>query len=521
MRARLGSLPTGRRRTTQASTAALAALTLLGALILGLAPGVLTLSATLGLLAVGIAAFAARLMREALGRVWARASADPRRDAAAPPPATGVNLRWSRRLFYLGALTVGLASFNVGFGLTFSQFAFLLALGGALFAVLRGHGIPLLPTALIVGTATFAFGGVISSFGAPLPGRSAGEVPQAIYVMGLWGFAAAMVLRTRRQVLTALTLWTVSIAIDGAGAIAQVAGSDWLVGPLEGNRATAFLPHPNDLGGACGIALIPALLLATARVPEWRRPATALRWLVVALIAAGVVLSASVAGMATAAVAVVIWLSSPLVRTPTRAAVLAALGVAMVAVLLIGGDDVTSPGERLKQVTSASGSGPEAGSGEERIKIVETVWPRIVENPLVGTGLADGGEPVTITANGQTRPYQAHGAPLAAWYEAGIAGLVGLLLVFGSLARTGWRSLRAARNRLDLQVGWALLAGFGAFVVWSMTVPFVFQQYAWFSAVAVLAWGLRRDAAPAPKSAPAWARGGQAVALRAPQPAGR
>ena len=118
---------------------------------------------------------------------------------------------------------------------------------------------------------------------------------------------------------------------------------------------------PNDLGGATGIALVPCLLL-TARTGPGRSLITRLLpWALLILTAAGLVLSASVTGMAVALAGIVIWLSLPAVRTPSRVAVLAGLASALL-VLAVAGGGVTSPTKRIEQVTSPVGSSSSAGS---------------------------------------------------------------------------------------------------------------------------------------------------------------
>jgi O-antigen ligase len=217
-----------------------------------------------------------------------------------------------------------------------------------------------------------------------------------------------------------------------------------------------------------------------------------LPWLLVAFIALGLILSASVAGMAAGLVGVVVWLSAPSVRAPRRVAVVAVLASTL-AVVAVAGGKVTSPTERLNLVTSAPQTQPGAGSGQERLSIVETAWPRILADPVIGTGLDNSGKSVTIRSNGQSIAYQAHGAPLAAWYEAGIFGLVGALVILGALAVTGWKALALAGDADDMLIAWSLFAAFAAFILYSMTVPFVFQQFGWIAAVMLLAWALRRD----------------------------
>jgi len=386
-----------------------------------------------------------------------------------------------------------------------SEILFIASFAGCVFAVLRGERVARVPAALVVGVLVFAFGAAISSASARSPGDSLAEALHAVYVMLLWAWTGAMVLRSRRQLLVAITLWTVSAAANGVGALTQVAGIDSIAGALEENRATGFADHANDLGAATGVALVPALMLATRWRAKETSPARFGRWVVVALIAIGAALSASVAGMAGALVAILVWLSSPSVRAGTRVAIVAALAVALLGAAVVGGGSVTSPAERLQQVTSTPGLQPAAGSGQERLDIARTAWPRISADPLVGAGLDTPDTVVTVFSAGRAVPYQVHGALLAAWYGAGIFGLIGILIVFGAVFAAGWRGLTREASDDGRLIGWALLAAFAAFLVYAMTAPLFFQQYGWFAAVMLVAWSVGSGAlARRPAPAPTW-----------------
>jgi O-antigen ligase len=247
-------------------------------------------------------------------------------------------------------------------------------------------------------------------------------------------------------------------------------------------------------------------MLATRWSSEEASLARLGRWAVVALIALGAALSASVAGMAGALVAILVWLSSPSVRAGTRVTIVAALAVALMAAAVVGGGSVTSPTERLQQVTSTPGLEPAAGSGQERLEIARTAWPRISADPLVGAGLDTPDTVVTVLSAGRTVPYQVHGALLAAWYGAGIFGLIGILIVFAAVFAAGWRALRREASDDGRLIGWALCAAFAAFIVYAMTAPLFFQQYGWFAAVMLIAWsvGVEEVSRRRPATAPSW-----------------
>jgi O-antigen ligase len=390
-----------------------------------------------------------------------------------------------RLLFYLGTATVTESSLRPAFGLSASEILFMAALVGCLFAAMRGHGLPSLPPSLVLGVALFALGGSLSTLTAHSPGGSAAQVLHAIYVLLLWTWTGAMVLRTRQHLYVAIALWSASAAVNGVAAISQVVHTH--------QRAKGFTDHPNDLGGAAAVALIPALMLATTPT-LMRRPAIRwAHWVAVALIAVAVFVSGSVAAMVAGLVATVIWLSSPAVRAPSRAAACAAVAGA-ISVALVAGGTVVSPVHRVDQVTGPTNVQAGSGSGETRVQMWGTAWSRIKSSPIVGTGFDSAGTAVTVSVDGQWTAEALHGAPIAVWYEGGILSLLGFLVIVGAFGAAGWRGMAAASPGPDSVMGWALFAAFVGWMVFAVSGPFYFQQYGWISGVMLVAWRLRRAA---------------------------
>jgi O-antigen ligase len=482
------------------------------AVLLGVAAGALPVWGVLTLAVLGIGLLTALLYRHSLRsrpstRTQLKTGKLEERETSRFRDAAGASasdrlLRIPRALFYLGSLTLTEASWRPVAGLTVSEIFFLLALGATGFAVLAGRPLARIPKGLVIGVAIFAIGGAISSIGAESQESSVDETLQGIYVMLLWVLTGATVLRTRPQVVVALGCWTFSSALNGFAALLQVMGVSFLgTGALEGTRATGLTDHPNDLGAACAIALVPALRLATTRIPgRGGRDVNgmrAVRWCLLALTAVGVILSASIGAMFAGLIAILVWLIAPEVRAPSRLAVVAAIMVSLAGLTLAGGA-VTSPTKRFEEVTS-NGVSPDSGSGVVRLKIVKRAWARIESNPIVGRGLDSGGLSVNVINKGRVVPYQVHGGPVSIWYQAGIFGLLGVVIVVLTLLRGAWRTLTAG-DQTDVLIGLSILAAFLAFLISAMTTPFVLQQYGWFTAVMLIAWRMRREglAAPAP-----------------------
>jgi hypothetical protein len=502
---------------------------------LGLVPGVLTTRGTIALGVLGLLALAGLLLRRGL-RAKPERSALPLDESGGGAPATVSSetvprsdqvLRIPRFLFYMGALTSAQASLRPVLGLTVSELFFIAAFGATILAALAGRSFSRVQSGLVIGVGVFAFGGLISSAGAVSHAGSVSEVLHGVYVMLLWVWTGATVLRTREHIVIALALWTISVAIDGSAAILQALGVSALGGPLENGRALGLTDHPNDLGAASAIALVPALMLATSRFPGEVGTLGALmrptRWVVVALIAAGLMLSASVGAFVAGLVAILVWLVAPAVRVPGRMAVITILAFALLAAGLAGGR-VTSPTQRLHEVTSAQGTQATSGSGEIRVKIAKRALHFIEEDPIVGKGLDASGKTVEMLNQGRSGLYQVHGAPVALWYEAGIFGLLGVLMVVVTLIRGAWRSLTTRhRDDLDLVIGLAIFAAFIAYLIIALISPFSFQEYGWIAAVMLFAWQVRCGAAApilVPAAISAAREGGEIAvggpALRAP-----
>jgi O-antigen ligase len=479
------------------------------AVLLGVAAGALPLAGTLALGVLGLGLLVALLYRRSLRSQ--RLPGQPRLKAGSfegeeagwfrdvpNESASDRLLRIPRLLFYLGSLTLTEAIWRPAAGLTVSEIFFILALGATVIAVLAGRPIARIPRGLVIGVSIFALGGAISSIGAASITSSVSQTLQGIYVMLLWVWTGATVLRTRPQVVTALGCWTFSSALSGFAALLQVIGVSLLgTGALEGSRATGLTDHPNDLGAACAIALVPALMLATTRIPgrDGRdvNGMRAVRWCLLVLTALGVILSASIGAMFAGLIAILVWLIAPVVRAPGRLAVVAAIMVSLAGFTLAGGA-VTSPTKRFEEVTT-NGVSANSGSGVIRLKIVQRAWRGIESNPLVGRGLDSSGLTVNVINKGTVVPYQVHGGPISIWYQAGILGLLGVVIVVWTLLRGAWRTLSAG-DQTDMLIGLSILAAFIGFLVSAMTTPFALQQYGWFTAVMLAAWRLRREDAP-------------------------
>ena len=245
-----------------------------------------------------------------------------------------------RRLYYGGVLLLGLLTLRVGGQVTFSDLLFLLSflLASAELVILRRRVPMKLPFLLLIGVALFSLGGLLSTFESLQTLKSIAVIARLVFLTVFWFWLGTIVLRREAHVTRAIGFWVASAAICGGGAILQFLAGDVIPNTsFEGGRATGFTPHPNDLGGLTAIAFVPALMLASR--PLTSAVTRAWSYLVLLLIAAGLILSGSVGALLAAAAAVVVWLA--LQRTSVHSllalATLAACVVALTALQSVRG----------------------------------------------------------------------------------------------------------------------------------------------------------------------------------------
>jgi O-antigen ligase len=177
-----------------------------------------------------------------------------------------------------------------------------------------------------------------------------------------------------------------------------------------------------------------------------------------------------------AAVGTVLWFS--VTRTAPRT------GAVLLAVILLGAaafmtgrtEDSPSPLERISSVT---GRDSKYASFWSRVETYREAAKRIEENPLVGVGLDE-----KSSVAGQ---HAVHNLVIGTWYRAGIAGLIGILVVLMAIARTGWMNLAASRSEEEYLMSAALLSSFAAFVIFMFSAPILFTRYGWVSAALLVA----------------------------------
>jgi O-antigen/teichoic acid export membrane protein/O-antigen ligase len=453
-------------------------------------------------------AFGRATVRRTLDRAAHREDA-PARAAEVATPASGrlpdpPDLRLPRAIYYLGLLLLALLTVRASGQVTFSDLLFLLSmmLAVADLIILRRNvaiGIPLL---LLGGMAIFTIGGLLSSLESYAAFKSVATVARLIFLTVFWFWLGTVVLTRLEHIVTAIGLWVASAAICGTGAVAQL-----LAGEVIPNthtiygRSTGFTAQPNDLGGLCAIAFVPAVMLTVRK--GLSPPRRLLAYLGLMLVLAGLVLSGSVGAMIAALVAVFVWFALQPNSRRTVLPFLAIVGavLALTTFQSIRGDP--TPLARFQHVTEPRGEAG-AGSLESRIETYRVATTAIKRDPFLGVGL----DLVSVTKpfGLVSYEYDVHNLVIGTWYKAGLFGLIGMLMVVIALLRLGWTVLRDSRTDSEEMMGAALLSSFVAFVAFAMSAPVLFSRYGWIPAALLLALravqlrepGLRHRAEPRP-----------------------
>jgi O-antigen/teichoic acid export membrane protein/O-antigen ligase len=430
--------------------------------------------------------------RSALGQIYsasvrlarARFLRSDVEELSSDPPDAG--FRVPRLLYYLGLVLLGLLTLRAGGQVTFSDVLFLFSflLACAELVIVRRHVAIRLPLLLLLGMAIFSFGGLVSTFQSYEYVRSTGVIVRLIFLTVFWFWLGTVVLNRREHVLKATNLWVASAAISGSAAVVQLLIGNVIPGATAlGGRMTGFTTHPNDLGGLTCIAFVPALMLAARQsMPAPRR---LFSYVVLLLVAAGLILSGSVGAVLAAAAATFVWFAFQRTSVQTIL-VFATIGLSVIAVTTVQGmRGAPTPLERFDIVTSGTSEGGAVGSVQERIVVYRSAANAIEENPFVGVGLDL--TSVTKPFGEENYKYDVHNLIIGLWYKTGLFGLAGMLIAFVAVFRTGWMTILRSLSESERRLAVALVSSAVAFIAYAMTAPVLFSRYGWISAALLFA----------------------------------
>ncbi|HEY7031519.1 MAG TPA: O-antigen ligase family protein [Thermomicrobiales bacterium] len=380
-----------------------------------------------------------------------------------------------RAFYYVGAVLITGLVLRVTSFATLSDWFFLASLLSAV-AIQLLHGklsFSGLPQGLMIGLAIFASGAFISSLNAASPLASIAVLLRFVYLMVSWFWLGALLLKTPRHVKTAIVCWAASAALSGMASLAQLRFGDVIPGtsPAWG-RMTGLAYHYNDLGSSAAVAVVPALIVPSLLATRLQKLVGAIVFL--PLIAAGLILSGSVGAMTATSVGILLWLVMG--RLGPKSILIGLVAGLSILLLLTLQQDAGAPSP-LQRLHGTTNTNSQNCSVCERIVTYHAAWDAIGRSPFIGAGMT------TVTATGS----EVHNMLLGAWFEAGLLGLIGMVVILVSVGLTGIGAVRGARSREEWVICLALLTSFVCFVVVGMATPILFQRFGWMSTGLLLA----------------------------------
>lgn len=420
-------------------------------------------------------------------------------------------------LFLLGLGTSSALIVRAPVGLTASDLVFIVTVAVAGVTVLFSGVIPRgrIPRRIGLGIAAVCMGLLLSSGARGEPEYTAPLVARLAFLAGPWLWLFAVLFSRSDRAVLAIRVWTLSMAVSAAVGVAQLFVPDIVPSaqPIWG-RSTGLTLHPNDLGASCGLAWVPAVMLALRRgdPPSLRLGAA----VVAALITSGIFVSGSVAALVQASVSAAFWIA--IGRGIGRRQIALAI---VVAALLFGITEIlrsfgaVAPTERIRtQVFSSDGG----GTFEIRREQLEEAIDEIGESPWIGRGMGlEGME----SESGSL----VHNTLVSVWLDGGILSFLGLLLTGATIGHLAWSETREAQQSRDGGIAAAVAASCLGVFLHSFAAPILFQRYIWIPVGLLVAVHRRRlllMARPVPPGAVA-RRGrleaphpGRATGLRSP-----
>ena len=384
-----------------------------------------------------------------------------------------------------------------------SDLAFLVAFAFMLADVLGGREAQLAPKrarrtspGVLVGILLLLTAGALSALQSWDPGRSLAVTLRFAWIfLGMFWVIRALA-RDRDSLARLLTGWRICIVFNALVAISGQLGLTSFSVENSENRQTAFFEQPNELAGLLVVGL-PLFLLGVPRRREYRTDGRELlsRAVPIGLVFYGIATTGSMSGLLGGLAGVVAMLVAGgwrHVRRPGRAwtspllPMLVAFGVVAGLFALFTSDLPVV--ERFDRFTS--GDQYVQGSVDSREARNEEVIQRFDESLVLGQGFGsyDPNDP------GAADAAAAHNMFFRFIFQAGLPGLVGVLMIIGFALQQCIRLLRNTRHSSLHATAVALTAALVTANTFAMFQPTEYQRYYWMSVAMIGAlWSLRRE----------------------------
>lgn len=405
-------------------------------------------------------------------------------------------------LAVVGVATLGFNKIRLG-PWTVSDLVFLLTMLVVCFKLLEGRRSDLAPPsmrrtspAILLGTIVLVVAGTITSLQSFYPVGSILMVVRIVWITLAWFWVLRAVSPNRRTLRSLLLGFRFTILTSCLAAVAGYVGLVSLTPANNENREAAFLNHPNELGGLLVIAL-PFVVLGVLQGRGRRSDSMSRRLAFIGLMAFAMTTTGSmttilsgVVGVATIGAVALITRSKGRRRFRSPAPY-------FIGVLVLAGGLAWAASSDLPVVNRFTDLGE---GGTEVSKSIGTrgdingyVLGNLDDFLVVGVGLDAN---TTNIVDGEQNASRVHNLYLKLIYEAGIPGLVGLLIILATVVRQGWRLVLNTRGDDLNPVAIALVASLASISFFALFQPLFAQRYYWFPAAFIgVLWALRREEA--------------------------
>lgn len=380
-----------------------------------------------------------------------------------------------RVLYFIAMLFVNLTVFRYPFGITISDWLFLLCYIFALSLTVFRVNLPsALTPSLVSGIFLFTISATFSSINAVDTGQSILNIIKFLFVVVVWFWLSGFTLKKYDNIELAVDCWLISATICSSWAIAQMQWPHIFPGMYSSwGRMAGLSEHPNEMGLISSIALIPLATKFSSAI-DWKRKCLWLAGLVVTL--SGLMLSASIAALIGATIAFVVWFNFSQKKMIAIAFLFIMLAIGYSSLIFqktYGGQSyvdrlISYQQEPLKNTTFGS-----------RLVVYNDAISAIANNMLIGSGLD--------TESLAIGEHQIHNMLLLIWFGAGGFAFLGIVLILISVWRMARNNISYCISKNQKRLAEALYASYIVSLVEAMGSPVLYRRTVWIPSALIVA----------------------------------